>query len=144
MARQAHEGPFFAGTPVQRNAEFSAESHHGLIVRDEASGRFKPGTTGGKGRPAGSKNVLTTQFLSDLADCWSRNGVAALDACAKNDPTGFIRVVSGLLPKEALLAVSVDTTLRVAQDAASAFALLAKLPRTQLLELQKNVEPADG
>jgi hypothetical protein len=65
-----------------------------------------------------------------------------LARCAAEDPTGYVRTVANLLPREALLAVSVDATMKVAQDAASAFALLAKLPKVELLELKKN-DPAD-
>jgi hypothetical protein len=39
----------------------------------------------------------------------------------------YVRTIAGLLPREAILAVSVDTTLHVAQ----AFALLSKLDKRE-------------
>jgi hypothetical protein len=88
------------------------------------------------GRPKGSRNILTTQFLDDLAASWEKHGIAALDACAQLEPAQYIRVVAGLLPKEAMLQVSVDTTLHVAQSAAQAFAVLRNLPKNELIELK--------
>jgi hypothetical protein len=109
-----------------------------VIERDNRTGQFKVGHTGIGGRPVGARSKLTTQFLDDLAASWEAEGAEALVRCAREDPTGYVRVIAGLLPREALLAVSVDTTLRVAQDAASAFALLSKLPKQELLELKHN------
>jgi hypothetical protein len=127
MAKAAHD---IVGLKV--------EPHTELIVRDKVSGRFQPGTTGGAGRPKGARHKLTTQFLDDLAESWAKEGASALARCAAEDPTGYVRVVANLLPKEALLAVSVDTSLKVAVDAAQAFALLSKLDKPELLELQAN------
>jgi hypothetical protein len=113
------------------------EPHHELIVRNE-KGQFLPGHIGIGGRKVGARSILTTRFLDDLAASWEREGASALARCAAEDPTGYVRVVANLLPKEALLAVSADVSVKVAQDAASAFALLAKLPKHELLELQAN------
>jgi hypothetical protein len=121
--------------------EFSAKPHAPVAQRDSA-GRFLVGHGGG-GRKPGSRNVMTTRFLDDLTASWEIEGASALARCAAEDPTGYVRVVAGLLPKEALLAVSVDATLKVAQDAASAFALLAKLPKQELIELQANAKPSE-
>jgi hypothetical protein len=77
--------------------------------RDErnARGQFILGHTGnlGGGRPKGSRNKLGEAFLSDLAGEWERSGAEALARCAKDDPTAFVKVVAGLLPKE------IDATL---------------------------------
>jgi hypothetical protein len=115
-----------------------------VIARDATNGRFLAGNSGNGGRKTGSRNLLTSRFLDDLAASWEREGASALARCAAEDPTGYCRMVSGLLPREALLAVSVDATLKVAQNAAEAFALLARLPKQELLELKKNADPVDG
>jgi hypothetical protein len=82
-------------------------------------------------------------YLNDLAEAWERDGKQALRMVAATDPAAFIKVVASLVPKEAMLTtVSVDASLKVATDAAQAFALLRSLPRAELIELQKN-DPAE-
>ena len=50
------------------------------------------------------------QFLSDLRDAWEKHGPRALEACAIDDPTGFVRTVAGLMPRHIDLSVGVDAT----------------------------------
>jgi hypothetical protein len=69
--------------------------------RDPRSGQFLPGHTGLGGRPRGSRNLLTTQFLDDLHATWTTHGKSALERCAIEEPAQFVRIVAGLLPREA-------------------------------------------
>ena len=64
-------------------------------------GQFLPGHTGVGGRPRGSRNLLTTQFLDDLHATWATHGKSALERCAIEEPAQFVRIVAGLLPREA-------------------------------------------
>jgi hypothetical protein len=90
--------------------------------RDE-SGRFLTGNNGG-GRPRGSRNKLGEQFVSDLYSEWQKSGAAALKRMSQDDPTAFVRVVAGILPREIDATLSVDVDLFAeCRDFAAAFRL---------------------
>jgi Family of unknown function (DUF5681) len=62
---------------------------------------WKPGQSGNpKGRPQGSSNELSEDFLADLHDAWKAYGRSALMAAAWTEPVSFVRVVASLMPKE--------------------------------------------
>jgi hypothetical protein len=77
-----------------------------IIERDQRNGRFVTGNFGGPGRKPGSKNRLGEQYLQDLQIVWQEVGIDALRRCAAEDPTGFCRIISGLLPKDVDINVS--------------------------------------
>lgn len=63
--------------------------------------RFQPGQTGNPGgKPIGARNALNAKFLRDLSAAFDEFGKAAIEACAKEDPTAFVRVLAALQPKE--------------------------------------------
>jgi hypothetical protein len=70
-----------------------------LEGRDANTGRFVSGNNGG-GRPKGSRNKLTTEFIDDLRAEWQKSGPSALQRLAQDDPGAFVRVVAQILPKE--------------------------------------------
>jgi len=74
--------------------------------RHDETGQFLKGYSRG-GRPLGSRNKLSERFLADLHAEWERSGTVVLQRVAKNDPTSFMKVVAGILPKE------LDTTLNL-------------------------------
>ena len=47
---------------------------NGLDQRDAKSGRFLTGSNGGPGRPRGSRNLLSEDFLRDLHKEWEMSG----------------------------------------------------------------------
>jgi hypothetical protein len=61
---------------------------------------FQPGRQKSGGRIKGSRNKISEAFLHDLAAEWEVSGPAALKCMAKEDPSGFVKVVAALLPKE--------------------------------------------
>jgi hypothetical protein len=91
--------------------------------RDPRSGQFLPGHTGMGGRPRGARSKLTTQFLDDLHTTWETHGKTALERCAIEEPAQFVRVVAGLLPREANLNVEQQTIFADISDYSQAFAM---------------------
>ncbi len=62
---------------------------------------YKPGQTGNPfGRPKGSKNKLSEDFLRDLLDAWDKYGVEALKVAATEKQSDFCKMVASLIPKE--------------------------------------------
>ena len=62
---------------------------------------WKPGQSGNpKGRPQGSRNKLSEDFLADLHESWLAFGKPALMAAAWTHPVEFVRLVASLIPRE--------------------------------------------
>lgn len=70
---------------------------------------FKPGQSGNpKGRPKGARNRLGTQFLEALEADFNQFGPQAIALVRERKPDIYIRVVAGLLPKEANINVEAN------------------------------------
>ncbi len=62
---------------------------------------FKPGQSGNPaGRPKGSRNVLTENFITALTKDFAEHGVAAIRRAREDDPAAYLRLVASLAPKE--------------------------------------------
>jgi hypothetical protein len=96
--------------------------------RDEQTGRFLTGNNGG-GRPRGARNRLAGELLEALAADFSEHGVSAVQRVRETDPTAYLRIVTGLMPREVIVAalhVSSKNALEElteAQDFAAAYRL---------------------
>jgi hypothetical protein len=75
--------------------------------RDAKTGRFQTGNIGG-GRPKGRRAKLSEVFIADLHAVWQTHGLAALEKCAVEEPSQFVRVIASLMPRDINLAVAVD------------------------------------
>ena len=67
--------------------------------QDKKTGRFITGNNGG-GRPKGSRNRLSEDFLRALHEDFQENGVEAIRRVRLERPQDYIKVIAGLLPKE--------------------------------------------
>ena len=93
--------------------------------RDTRSGRFLSGCKPGPGRQVGSRNRLSEAFIEDLKTVWEEDGIAALRCCARDDATGFCRIIAGLMPKDVNLNLDVTVSaIDFAQTFRQAVALL--------------------
>jgi hypothetical protein len=68
--------------------------------------KFTPGWKG-PGRPKGSRTRLCDQFVKDLAADWLVHGPQTIRVLRVEDPSTYVRVVAGLMPKE--LDAHIDT-----------------------------------
>ena len=68
-------------------------SENSVAIRDER-GRYLKGIAGGPGRPAGSRNKLTEEFLGDLHAAWHEHGREAIDRVVAEQPEKFLAIVA--------------------------------------------------
>lgn len=72
----------------------------------DAKGRFIAGNSGNGGRPKGSRNRLGEEFIQAVYADFMDHGAAAVRHVRENDPSTYIRVIAGILPKE----MNINTT----------------------------------
>ncbi len=66
--------------------------------------KWKPGQSGNpNGKPYGTRDRLTTQFIQKLSADFHDHGVKAIQDVRKDDPTAYLRLVASLVPKEVRL-----------------------------------------
>jgi hypothetical protein len=72
---------------------------------------WKPGESGNPaGRPKGSRHKLAESFLADLHADWEKHGATAIVAMREKDPSGYVKVVASVLPRDVDLKVKVSTS----------------------------------
>ena len=100
------------------------------------------------GRPKGSRNKLSEDFIAALYDDFQNHGSAAIAACRAEKPDVYVRVIASLLPKDVNLTtrnlddLSDDQLMRkLAMLTEMARPLLAKLPTIIDVTPGADVEP---
>lgn len=101
------------------------DSAEPTYAKDE-KGRFVSGNIGG-GRPKGSRNNLQERFIDDIYAAWQDKGAQAIDAMIAGKPGDFVKVVAGLMPKEATLTINDHSELTDAELAERVRSLAAQL-----------------
>lgn len=61
-----------------------------------------------RGRPTGARDRLRNNFLAALADDFKAHGVDAIKDMREKDPSGYIRAIASLMPKEMDITHQVD------------------------------------
>jgi hypothetical protein len=95
-----------------------------------------PGQSGNPaGRPKGSKNKLSEDFVADLYDDWKQRGPSVIARVAEERPHEYLKIIASLLPKDVNLKantledMSDDQLMRkLASLTEMAKPLLARLP----------------
>ena len=68
---------------------------------------WKKGESGNvSGRPTGSRNRLSENFLVDLLAVYSEHGKDAIESVAVNQPAEFLKIIAKLLPRKAEIEVT--------------------------------------
>ncbi len=68
-------------------------SGNNVTIRDER-GRYLKGMAGGPGRPPGSRNKLTEDFIGDVHSAWMERGREAIDRVIDERPEAFLAIVA--------------------------------------------------
>ena len=102
-------GPMSKADAADSDSTVRKHRQRGLIP-------WKPGQSGNpKGRPQGSRNKLSEQFVADLHAAWQLFGRPALMTTALTEPSVFVRVVASLMPKELEATATVTERMSDAQ-----------------------------
>ena len=68
---------------------------------------WKKGESGNvSGRPTGSRNRLSENFLVDILAIYTEYGKDAIESVAVNQPAEFLKIIAKLLPKKAEIEIS--------------------------------------
>src|SRR5262245_32606105 len=60
--------------------------------RDEKTGRFLTGNSGGPGRTKSSRNRFSEAFIADLYEHWKAHGIQAIREVRESRPAEFLRI----------------------------------------------------
>jgi hypothetical protein len=66
---------------------------------------WKPGTSGPLGRPQGSRAKFSETAMAHLLEDWTRHGPAVLVEVRAKDPSTYLRVAFGTLPKDVAISI---------------------------------------
>jgi hypothetical protein len=74
--------------------------------KNNLRGPWKKGQSGNPlGRPQGARAKFSETAMAHLLDDWTKHGVAVLERVRAEDPSTYLRVAFGTLPKDVNIAV---------------------------------------
>jgi hypothetical protein len=82
-----------------------------LEGRNPRNGRFLSGNNGGPGRKAGTRRDLEFALVDAVVRDFEKHGVAAIERVREDDPSTYLRIAAGLLPKELHVNVAHDLSI---------------------------------
>ena len=110
---------------VPDDGAITPEKHRGL--REP----WKPGESGNPaGRPKGSRNKLSEEFVAEVYADWCEHGAAAIQTVRETRPDVYVKVVASLLPRQVQAEVTGPTH---EERVAELVEMLAELDATQAL-----------
>ena len=77
--------------------------------------QFKAGSSGGPGRPKGSKNKITKAYLDTIVEAFDKCGAEVVDRLIEKRPDVFLKLVAQLVPKDLDVKHSGDLTIQIVQ-----------------------------
>ncbi len=93
--------------------------------------KFKPGESGNPaGRPKGSRNKLTEDFVSTLYADFKEHGEGAIKKMRKEDNTQYVKMIASIIPKDHNIKLGdfddlpIDELIRRANELGSALGIL--------------------
>ena len=75
--------------------------------------QFKTGSSGGPGRPKGSRNKITKAYLKRLTEDFLEHGPEVLERIRSESPDVYMRLVAQLVPKDIDVKHSGDINVQV-------------------------------
>lgn len=69
-------------------------------AKDETTGRFLPGNSGGPGKPKGARNKLGEAFIQALHDSFNEHGPETIEMVRTEKPDQYLKVIASLIPSE--------------------------------------------
>jgi hypothetical protein len=106
--------------------------------------QFKPGQPPppGSGRPAGSRNRLTTMLLNALVADFEEFGPGAVKIMRIEKPSEYVKVVASLVPKELLVQESALSEMSD-DDLIESLAIIRRLKARAATVLVEQIEKPD-
>jgi hypothetical protein len=111
-----------------------------LEGRNPKTGRFLKGYKGGNGRKPGTRRDLEFALVDEFVKHFEQKGAVAIDRVWRDDPSTYLRVAAGLLPKE--LKVNVSHRLSI-EEFAERFRDLIARANAPLIEGQASQTTLD-
>ena len=93
---------------------------------------FQPGNNANpRGRPKGSRNKISEEFIAALCDDFEQHGVEVIEAVRTERPADYLKIIASIVPKELNVSASSlddlsDEDLCDALDAVRALIATAK------------------